>query len=155
MAVGRVVVCLATVPLADVLVDVALELPAKRAAVIGTTAGHHDILQRYGLGGGCGLAGPGGRRLAGNAAVVLVAAAVVVDHHQGARVRPVVVPAVQLPVPLPAVGVLPHSALNGHQERADRKHQAADVQEPRVPGRHDGRHDQQEAHRDAREIKHL
>jgi len=88
-------------------------------------------------------------------AVVLVAAAVVVDHHQGARVRPVVVSAVQLPVPLTAVGVLPYSALNGHQERADRKHQAADVQEPRVPGRHDGRHDQQEAHRDARKIKHL
>lgn len=154
MAVGRVIVCLAAVPLTNVLVDVALELPAKRTAVIGT-AGHHDILQRYGLGGGCGSAGPGGRQLAGNSAVVLVAAAVVVDHHQGARVRPVVVSAVQLPVPLPAVGVLPYSALNGHQERADRKHQAADVQEPRVPGRHDGRHDQQEAHRDARKIKHL
>jgi len=153
MAVGRVVVCLTAVPLANVLVDVALELPAKSAAVI-DTAGHRDVLQRYGLGGGCGRAGPGGRRLAGNAAAVLVAA-VVVDHHQGARVRPVVVPAVQLPVPLPAVGVLPHSALNGHQERANRKHQATDVQEPRVPGRHDGRHDQQEAHRDAREIKHL
>jgi len=154
MAVGRVIVCLATVPLTDVLVDVALELPAERAAVIGT-AGHHDILQRYGLGDCCGRAGPGGRRLAGHAAVVLVAAAVVIDHHQGARVRPVVVSAVQLPMPLPAIGVLPHSALNGHQERADRKHQAADVQEPRVSGRHDGRHDQQEAHRDAPEIKHL
>jgi len=92
MAVGRVVVGLAAVPLADVLVDVALELSAKRAAVIGT-AGRHDVLQRYGLGGGSGRAGPGGRRMAGNAAVVLVAA-VVVDHHQGARVRPVVVPAV-------------------------------------------------------------
>jgi len=155
MAVGRVVVGLAAaVPLADVLVDVALELPAKRAAVIGTAGGRHrDVLQRYGLG-----AGSRARRLTDDdatAAVVLVAAAVVVDHHQGARVRPVVVPAVQLPVPLPAVGVLPHPALDGHQERADRQHQAADVEEPRVPGGHDGRHDQQEAHRDAREIKHL
>jgi len=91
MAAGRVVVGLAAVPLADVLVDVALELSAKRATVIGT-AGRHDVLQRYGLGGGGGRAGSGARRLAGNSAVMLVA--VVVDHHQGARVRPVVVPAV-------------------------------------------------------------
>jgi len=133
----------AAVPLADVLVNVALELPAERAAVIGRR--HHDVLQRYGLGTG-GRARPGGQRLTGNAAVVLrvaAAAAVVIDHHQRARVRPVmVVPAVQLPVPLPAVGVLPHPALDGHQERANRQHQAADVQEPRVPGGHDGRHDQ-------------
>lgn len=163
MAVGRVVVGLAAaVPLADVLVNVALELPAERATVIGTAGRRrHNVLQRYGLGAG-GSARPGGRRLTGNSAVVLrVAAAVVVvvvvvDHHQRTRVRPVMmVPAVQLPVPLPAVGVLPHPALDGHQERADRQHQAADVQEPRVPGGHDGRHDQQEAHRDAREVKHL
>jgi len=146
MAVSRVVVGLAaTVPLADVLVNVALELPAERATVIGTAGRrHHNVLQRYGLGTG-GRARPGDQRLTGNAAVVLrvAAAVVVIDHHQRARVRPVmVVPAVQLPVPLPAVGVLPHPALDGHQERANRKHQAADVQEPRVPGGHDGRHDQ-------------
>jgi len=153
MAVGRVVVCLAAaVPLADVLVNVALELPAERATVIGTAGRrHHDVLQRYGLGTG------GRRRLTGNAAVVLrIAAAVVVDHHQRARIRPVMMmSAVQLSVPLPAVGVLPHPALDGHQERANRQHQAADVQEPRVPGGHDRRHDQQEAHRDASEVKHL
>lgn len=143
MRVGPVVVGL-VVPLADVLVHVALELPAERV-LAARTGRRHDVLQRYRLGRG----GHGGR-LAG----AVVAA---VDHHHRGRVRPVVlvVPAVQLPVTFAAVRVLPHPALDGHQERADRKQQTADVKEPRVLDRHDGRHDQQEAHRDSRKIKHL
>lgn len=124
--------------LADVLVDVALELPAEGVAA--AAAGHHDVLQRYGFGGD--------RRTGGGLSRVVAVCR--------GGVGPVdVVPAVELPVPFPAVGVLPHPALDGHQERADRQDQAADVQESRVPGRHYGRHDQQEAHRHAREIKHL
>lgn len=157
MAVGhraRVVVArLAAVPLAHVLVHVALELPAQR--VVPAAAAAYDVLQRYVLRDGRAADGrldTHGRR------------AVAVDGQRGrrcgrgrGRLRPVVqvVPAVQLPVPLAPVRVSPHAALHGHQERADRQHQAADVQEPRVPRRHDGRHDQQEAHRDAGEIEHL
>lgn len=127
--------------LADVLVDVALELPAEGVAA--AAAGHQDVLQGYGFGGD--------RRSSGG-----LPGAVAVRRGGGGGVGPVdVVPAVELPVPFPAVGVLPHPALDGHQERADRQDQAADVQESRVPGRHHGRHDQQEAHRHAREIKHL
>lgn len=111
----RVIVARLVVPLADVLIHVALELASERSAAAAATATAVHVVQLNVLG-----------LLELVERMVLVLLSGRVYHHHGARVGPVRVVAatgVHLqPVPLPAVGVPAHATLDGHQERADRQH---------------------------------